>query len=111
MPASVVWAAMTFYYDRDCGFCRAAAQRLLRLAPLIDVAPLPLRHHAVFRHGGGDDLGHRAIGRALACGGGPWWARLGGRILLLRGPAAVFSAGYRWVAGHRGLVSRLTGLR
>lgn len=100
---------MTFYYDRDCGFCRQAAGLLRRLAPLIDVAPLPLRHHAVFRAAGGDELGHRAIGAALAAGGGAWWVRLAGRILLLRGLDPLFGGIYRWVAANRPLVSRLVG--
>ncbi|HJD79294.1 MAG TPA: hypothetical protein K8V93_09860, partial [Corynebacterium pollutisoli] len=98
---------MTFYYDRDCGFCRRAALRLRDLAPLIDVAPLPLRHHAVFRSAGGDELGHRAIGAALRGGGGPWWVRIAGRALLLRPLDRVWSAIYRWVAANRPLVARL----
>lgn len=102
---------MTFYYDRECGFCRAAAQHLVGLAPLIDVAPLPLRHHAVFRSAGGDELGHRAIGAALVAGGGAWWVRLAGKILLLSVLDRLWSGIYRWVAAHRGPVSRLTGLR
>ncbi|GAB3696370.1 hypothetical protein [Corynebacterium nasicanis] len=98
---------MTFYFDVDCGFCRRAAQRLRRLAPLIDVAPLPLRHHAVFRTAGGDELGHRAIGAALSRGGGQWWVRLVGRVLLLRGLDAPLTMAYRVVAANRPLVSRL----
>lgn len=100
---------MTFYFDRDCGFCRRAAQRLQRCAPLIDVAPLPLRHHAVFRSAAGDELGHRAIGAALRGGGGAWWVRLAGRVLLLRSLDRVWSGVYRWVAANRPLVSRLMG--
>lgn len=100
---------MVFYFDRDCGFCRRAALRLLRLAPLIDVAPLPLRHFAVFRSSGGDELGHRAIGAALAEGGGPWWARLAGRVLLWRWQDRLWSGVYRLVADHRPFVSRLMG--
>ncbi|NLA56887.1 MAG: hypothetical protein GX859_11485 [Corynebacterium humireducens] len=102
---------MTFHYDRDCGFCRAAAHRLRALAPLVDVAPLPLRHHAVFRSAGGDELGHRAIGAALTSGGGTWWVRAAGRILLFRVLDRPWSGIYRWVAANRGVVSRLTNLR
>ncbi|QGU05456.1 thiol-disulfide oxidoreductase DCC family protein [Corynebacterium comes] len=92
---------MTFFYDRDCSFCRAAAGRLVRLAPLIDVAPLPLRHHAIFRAAGGDELGHRAIGCALAVGGRARWVRLIGRVLCLRPLDPLWGAGYRWVAANR----------
>lgn len=93
---------MIFFYDRDCTFCRAAAGRLARLAPLIDVAPLPLRHHAVFRAGSVDELGHRAIGRALAVGGRDPWVRFAGRVLCLRPLDRVWGAAYRWVAANRG---------
>ena len=100
---------MTFFFDADCGFCRRAARRLQRCAPLIDVAPLPLRHHAVFRSAGGDELGHRAIGAALRDGGGAWWVRLAGRVLLLRPLDRMWSGVYRLVATNRPLFSRLMG--
>ncbi|MDO5512381.1 hypothetical protein [Corynebacterium sp.] len=100
---------MTFYFDVDCGFCRQAAHRLQRYAPLIDIAALPLRHHAIYRSAGGDELGHRAIGAALRDGGGPLWARVGGRVLLARALDRLWSLAYRWVAANRPLVSRLVG--
>lgn len=100
---------MTFFYDVDCGFCRRAAQRLQGFAPLIDVAALPLRHHAVYRSQGADELGHRAIGAALRDGGGAWWVRLAGRVLLLRPLDRMWSGVYRLVATNRPLFSRLMG--
>lgn len=93
---------MTFYYDRDCAFCRAAAERLVELAPSIDVAPLPLRHHAIFRADGVDELGHRAVGRALAVGGRSRRVRLLGRVLCWRPLDRWWSGVYRWVAANRG---------
>lgn len=100
---------MVFYFDVGCGFCRKAALRLRRLAPLIDVAGLPLRHHAVLRTADGDELGHRAIGVALRDGGGPWWARVAGRVLLLRPLDRVWSGVYRLVAANRQVFGRLMG--
>ncbi|MDO5670546.1 MAG: hypothetical protein Q4G50_11140 [Corynebacterium sp.] len=100
---------MIFFYDVDCGFCRRAAQRLQRYAPLIGVASLPLRHHAIYRCAGEDELGHRAIGAALRDGGGAWWAQLAGRVLLLRPLDRLWSVIYRLVAANRSLVARLVG--
>lgn len=92
---------MIFFYDRDCSFCRAAAGRLGNLAPLIDIAPLPLRHHAIFRAAGADELGHRAIGSALLAGGRSWWIRLAGRVLCLRPLDRLWGGVYRLVAANR----------
>lgn len=100
---------MTFYYDSDCGFCRRAALRLREIAHRVDVAGTPLRHFAVFRAPGGDELGHRAVGAALVHGGGDRWTRLLGRVLLLRPLDRLWSGVYRLVATNRPLVSRIVG--
>lgn len=51
--------------------------------------------------------GARAAGRVLMLL--PGW-RLAGRFLLLPGVRWIASLAYRWIADHRGLASRVTGL-
>ena len=108
-PRGTTLGGMIFLYDRDCGFCQRSAEALVRLAPGVDVRPAGLRHHAIFRAGGEDHLGHRAIGRALASAGRNLPVRLLGRILGTPVLDPVFSTAYRLVAGQRHRLSRLVG--
>ncbi|WP_126268708.1 hypothetical protein [Corynebacterium alimapuense] len=100
---------MTFLYDGDCGFCHRSGILLQRLAPGLILRPANLRHHAVFRSGGVDYLGHHAIAQALFVDGRNLPLRGAGRILGLRifDPAAAFL--YRQVAKRRRGLSKLIG--
>jgi predicted DCC family thiol-disulfide oxidoreductase YuxK len=113
-------AALTVLYDEGCGFCTRVAQRLARTAR-IDAAPIgsPLgstllrdltleeRYAAVHLV---DALGRRVSGGAALAPlarelrGGPYVAAA------LEAFPGTTERAYRFVARHRALVSRLTGL-
>lgn len=108
-------------YDGGCGFCRRSV-RYLRERDLADAIE-PVRNQTrgieertgltrkqldgsawVIDSRGRAVSGARAMLRALRALGGPWW--VAGVLGSLPGPVWVLQAAYRWVAGHRSLVSR-----
>lgn len=114
----------TLIYDGDCGFCRATVRwaldrdrrGLLRARPLQDadaLAEAGIRRaeaeRAAFlvapdgRTWRGADAAARTL-RLL-----PRWGGLG-RFLELPGVRRLSRLAYRWIAEHRPLVSRLTGV-
>ncbi|HEY1833983.1 MAG TPA: DCC1-like thiol-disulfide oxidoreductase family protein [Solirubrobacteraceae bacterium] len=110
-------------YDRDCGFCRASLRRVLAWDRRDRLRPVALQDEEAERllgemsqerrmaswHLVTEDGQRYSAGRAAAPllrllpGGGPL-ARLADAF-----PSAT-DAGYEFVAGHRGALSRLTKL-
>ena len=105
-------------WDGECGFCRRSQERIgflagdaLDRAPYQDVAerfpdiPRELFGRSVhlIETDGAVYVGAEAVFRALAYGGNPWGLRLY-RYAPLFAPAS--ERAYRWVAGHRPLMSR-----
>jgi len=106
-------------YDGDCGFCTRCARWVATRARDVEVVPWQaldlravglseqqVRTAAYWPDDGTTDHGERAIARSLmACGRG--FAVIG-RALLLPGVRRVAGLGYRFVARHRGRLSRLS---
>ncbi|WKD60367.1 hypothetical protein CCICO_01565 [Corynebacterium ciconiae DSM 44920] len=112
-------ARPVFYYDGDCGFCRASAIKLAQLAPEVAVEPASptdedlakvvrteITDHALYATGLRLYRGNKAIGMALRQHGRSLGARVLGMACLLPGAGVV----YRWVARNRSLTSRLLRL-
>jgi len=111
--------ARMLVYDGDCGFCTRCARWVEARARDVEVVPwqaldLPamglterqVRTGAYWLDDGTTDHGEGAIARSLmACGRG--YAVIG-RALLLPGVRRVAGLGYRFVARHRGRLSRLS---
>jgi predicted DCC family thiol-disulfide oxidoreductase YuxK len=110
------------YYDADCGFCRWSLAWILRWDRDRRLHPLPIESAVGDRDLG--DLGEARLeswhlvrgderysgGRAFA----PLLEELrGGRVLapIARRLEFVLIPGYRWVADHRGGLSRLVSRR
>lgn len=111
-------------YDGDCGFCRATVDWALardRDGRLV-ARPFQARgtlegtgvsrseaERAVFlvAPDGRRWSGAAAVARILGLLPGWGWA---GRLLELPGMRWIAARGYRWVADHRSLVSRMTGI-
>jgi hypothetical protein len=108
-------------YDGDCGFCTRCASWVGARAHDVEVVPWQqldlarvglteeqVRAAAYWVDGPTVEGGERAVALALiACGRG--YAVLG-RGLLLPGVRRVAGVGYRYVARHRGRVSRILRL-
>jgi predicted DCC family thiol-disulfide oxidoreductase YuxK len=113
----------TVIYDADCGFCKWCLAILLRRDRSGALRPLPLGTGEADRLLADLDVGEREASWHLVLGGERFsaGAALAPALRLLRGgrlPAAAFArfprateAGYRWVAGHRGLLGRFVGGR
>lgn len=111
-------------YDGDCGFCRATVNRALARDREGRVVARPFQARGVLRETGISRAeaeravflvapdgrrwsGAAAVARILRLLPGRAWA---GRILELPGIRLLADRAYRWIAGHRSLVSRLTGI-
>ncbi len=111
--------ARMLVYDGDCGFCTRCARWVATRARDVEVVPWQaldlravglseqqVRNAAYWLDDGTTDHGEGAIARSLmACGRG--YAVIG-RALLLPGVRRVAGLGYRFVARHRGRLSRLS---
>ena len=114
----------TLVYDGDCGFCRATVRWALARDHRGRIDARPFQEPGVLARTGipreeaeraaylvapdgrtwrGADAAARTL-RLL-----PGWSALG-RILELPGVRRLARIAYRWIAAHRPLVSRLTGL-
>ena len=111
--------ARMLVYDGDCGFCTRCARWVETRARDVEVMPWQaldlravglsgqqVRNAAYWLDDGTTDHAEGAIARSLmACGRG--YAVIG-RALLLPGVRRVAGLGYRFVARHRGRLSRLS---
>ena len=111
-------------YDGDCGFCRASVDWVLDRDAGQRVRARPFQAEGVLASTGiPRDEAERAVFLVSPDGrewrGAPAAARIlrmlpgwawAGRLLELPGIRWVAARAYRWIADHRSLVSRLTGI-
>lgn len=97
-----------FFYDRDCGFCEWASEKLDGLTDGLAIKPATLGEHAIYQDDQ-DHLGHRAIGKALAKHARTAPVRLSGEVLLFRPLGPVWAGIYRLVAINRHRLGPLVG--
>lgn len=111
-------------YDGECGFCRATVRWALERDEEGRIEARPFQDEDALRAAGVTREQARRAAWLVAEDGRRWrgaeatahtlkllpgW-RWAGRLLLLPGVRWVARRVYRWVADHRGLMSRLTGL-
>ncbi|MBU5625256.1 MULTISPECIES: DCC1-like thiol-disulfide oxidoreductase family protein [Corynebacterium] len=127
---------ITFYYDRDCGFCEASVTLLAKLSRVRMIGPSPedqslpaeVRQHisaeavamipaeaAVVEPGVKSArkfwYGHEAIGIALREGGTKTLFRCAGTLLLFPPLTKLWSSIYKVVASNRHKISAVLGLK
>lgn len=112
---------VTFFYDRDCGFCEASANLLSSLSRANVVAataqdtslPTEVRSEidtqAVAFDGEEYWYGHQAIGVTLQHNANQVLWRIAGSLLMFQPLSRPWSLAYRFVARHRGKLSTLVG--
>lgn len=126
---------ITFYYDRDCGFCEASVTLLAKLSrarmigasPEDQYLPAEVRQHisaeavamipaeasvveSGIKSGRRFRYGHEAIGIALREGGTKTLFRCAGTLLLFPPLTKLWSFIYKVVASNRHRISAVLGL-
>lgn len=111
-------------YDGDCGFCRATTGWALARDRDDRIEARPFQEPGVLDRAGLSREQARRAAWLVAPDGRRWrgaraaartlmllpgWKAVG-RLLLLPGVRWLASVAYRWIAGHRSLTSRLTGI-
>lgn len=134
-PDITLHSDITFYYDRDCGFCETSANILAKLSgvrmigasPEDQSVPAEVRQHisveavatipteaAVVEPGAKSGrkflYGHEAIGIAMREGGEKALIRCAGTFLLFPSLTKLWSFIYKAVASNRHDISAVLGL-
>lgn len=124
MPRSGDGPRWLVVYDGDCGFCRATVRWALRRDRRDRLRARPFQEPGVLEETGIDRADAERAVFLVAPDGRRWsgadasarvlqllprWSLLG-RFLALPGVVHLARRAYRWIADHRSLASRVTGL-